>query len=194
MGMVTDGKGTGKKAQVDNTNRLLTRSISESIQHAHSHNDGQAYQVIGTATLSSGTITAIHLKNTSTTLDIVVTYIRHQILDQSGGTAFPNASNYYRIALGRTYSSDGTAVTPVNLNTNSANEAEATVYNNSPTLAGTAQEIDRWYTKAEGDMNLFNKEGSIIIGQNGTLELSYIGDQSAGTIYTRLSFMMIPIN
>ncbi len=191
MNMITDGKGTGYRARVDNSNRLLVRSFSETIQHSVSHNEGQAYQIIGEATLSSGTTTALHIKNISSTKDLIITYLRHQIIDQSGGTAFPNVSNYYRISLGRIYDSEGTEVTPVNLNTNSANSAEVTVYNDDPSLTGTANEIDRWYTKAEGDMNTFNKEGSIILGQNGTLELSYIGDQTSGTIYTRLSFIMM---
>ncbi len=148
-------------------------------------------RAIGTATLSNGTIVSLHITNNSPTLDMIITYIRHQIIDPTSGTVFPNASNYYRIALGRAYSSEGTEVTPVNLNTLGANEAEITAYMENPTLTGTTKEIDRWYTKAEGDMNTFNKEGSIVIGQGGTIELSYIGDQTAGTIYTRLSFMMM---
>lgn len=121
---------------------------------------------------------------------MVITYIRHQIIDTSGGTAFPNVNNYFRIALGRTYVSGGTEINPVNINSGSANMAEITAYEGNPTLTGTAQEIDRWYTKSEGDMNAFNKEGSVILGKNGTLELSYIGDQSSGIIYTRISFIM----
>ncbi len=191
MSIIEDGKGTGKKAQVDDENRIQVRSLSETIQHSISHSNREAYQVIGTATLSSGTVTAIHITNNSTTKDVIVTYVRHQIIDQSGGTAFPNAFNYYRIALGRTYVSGGTEIIPININTSSANTAEMTVYNNAPLLTGTAKEIDRFYTKAEGDMNIFNKEGSVILGFNGTLELSYIGDQTDGTFYTRISFLMM---
>lgn len=68
--------------------------------------------------------------------------------------------------------------------------AEIISYGNTPTLIGTAKEIDRWYTKSEGDMNSFNKEGSVILEKNGTLELSYVGNQSSGIIYTRISFIM----
>lgn len=159
-----------------------------------SHNEGEAYQVLGTTTLSSGTVPILHIANNSAIKDVVVTYIRHQILDNSGGTDFPNVSNYFKIAFGRTYVSGGTEVDPVNLNTESGNEAEVTVYDSGPILTGTAREIDRWYTKEEGDMNVFNKEGSVVLGRNGTLELSYIGDQSAGIVYVRLSFIMIPVH
>ena len=132
----------------------------------------------------------MHVKNTSSTKNLVVTYIRHQIIDQSGGTAIPNASNYFRIALGRTYSAGGSTATPVNVFTGSGNTAEATIYQGAPTLTGTANEIDRWYTKAEADMNTFNKEGAVIVPPNQTIELAYVGDQTSGTLYTRLSFVM----
>ena len=191
MGVIEDGKGTGIKAQVDSDNKLLVRSFSESIQHSVSHSDGQAYQLIGTANLSDGIVVTVHIINNSSDLDIVVTYIRHQILDAGGGTLFPNSSNYFRIALGRNYSSGGTMVSPININTSSANSAAATAYNDNPVLTGTAKEIDRWYTKENGDMNVFNKEGAVILGNNGTLELSYVGDQTSGIIYSRISFIMM---
>ncbi|KKM87174.1 hypothetical protein LCGC14_1271620 [marine sediment metagenome] len=188
--MIRDGTGKGYLVQVTSTNRLAVEAISKSLQHEISENKGQAYQVIGMATLASGTVISLHILNTSSTRNLVVTYIRHQIIDESGGTALPNASNYFRIAFNRTFSSGGSTVTPVNLNQGSGNEAEVTAYDTNPTLAGTAKEIDRWYTKAEADMNTFNKEGSIVIQPNHTMELAYIGDQTSGTLYTRLSFLM----
>lgn len=189
--LIEDGTGGGYKSKVTQQNELKTAGESRSIQHEASKVDEQAYQVIGTATLSSGTVVPMHLKNTSATKKMVITYIRHQVIDQSGGTAIPNASNYFSVRFGRTYSSGGTEVTPVNVNRGSGNAADATTYNDDPTLAGTATEIDRWYTKAEADMNIFVKEGSVIIKPNNTIELAYVGDQSSGTIYARLSFIMV---
>jgi len=188
--IIRDGKGTSVAAQVDSTHRLKTRAVSESKQNTVSTEDGQAYQVIGTATLAAATVASLHVKNTSTNKYLVVTYMRHQVVDPSGGTAIPNTSNYFRIALGRTRTGGGSAVTPVNLNSTSGNDAEVEAYANGPTLTGTAGEIDRWYTKSEADMNTFSKEGSIVLGPQGTIELSYIGDQTGGTLYSRLSFFM----
>lgn len=188
--MIKDGTGRGYLVKVTNENELAVESISESIQHHISSVKQEAYQLIGTATLAAGTVVGVHLKNTSADKQLVVTYIRHQIIDQSGGTAIPNASNYYRVALNRTYSSGGSIITPVNVYAGSGNAAEVTAYGSNPTLAGTAAEIDRWYTKAEADMNIFNKEGAVILPPNQTLELSYVGDQTAGTLYTRISFIM----
>lgn len=187
---IQDGMGTGKKAHVDNNNRLEVKSFSESIQHTMSHVDEQAYQAIGISNLRNGVTPVLHLTNNSTNRDVVVTHIRHQVLDNSGGTAFPNSSNYLRIALGRIYDSGGVEVMPTNINTNSGNNADVTIFNGNATLSGTATVIDRWYTKAAGDMYEFNKEGSLIIGIGDTLELSYVGDQTAGVVYSRLSFLM----
>jgi len=185
-----DGTGTGNLARVGSDKRLWVESKSDSVQHSVSEEAQQAYQCIGTATLAAATVTALHIKNTSADKTLVVTYIRHQIIDQSGGTALPNVSNYFSIALGRTLSAGGSTATPVNVYGGSGNAAQVTATQGAPTLAGTANEIDRWYTKSEADMNVFVKEGSVIIPPNQTIELSYVGDQTSGTIYTRISFLM----
>ena len=188
--MIVDGTGKGYRAKVSSSNKLEVIAISDSIQHEVSQSQGQAYQVIGIATLSSGRTVSLHVSNSSSTRSLVVTYVRHQIIDHSGGTTFPNASNYFSLALGRVYVSGGATVTPVNLNQGSGNNAEVVAYQTNPTLSGTVFEIDRWYTKAEGDMNAFIKEGSIVVQPNRTIELAYVGDQTGGIIYSRMSFLM----
>lgn len=189
MNTILDGTGKGYKAKVGKDNRLWIESKSSSIQHQVSIVDGQAYQIIGITTLGSGTVTVLHIKNVSN-LNLVITYLRHQLVGASGGTAFPNSSNYFSVRLGRTYVSGGSAATAVNVNAGSGNEADITAYQDNPTLTGTANEIDRWYTKADGDMNTFNKEGSVVIPPSSTFEISYVGDQTGGTIYARVSFIM----
>ena len=187
---IRDGTGTGSLAQVTDERRLSVTSKNEPLQHSISVEYQQAYQCLGFTTLANGTVTAIHLKNTSSTENMIVTYIRHQIIDPAGGTAFPNSSNYYSMRLGRIYSSGGTVAIPVNLFAGTGNIAGVIAYQESPVLSGSALEIDRQYTKAAGDMNSFNKEGSLIIPPNQTMEISYVGDQTSGTIYTRVSFLM----
>jgi hypothetical protein len=189
--MIIDGKGSGKRAEVNSDNQLVSAAVSQSIQHWLSRFKEQAYQVIGTANLAAGTIAALHIKNIATDKLLTVTYIRHQVIDLAGGTALPNASNYFIIALGRLRVSGGAEIAPVNVNEGSGLEAMVEAYQGNPTLTGTAKEIDRWYTKAEGDMNTFSKEGAVIVQPGRGLELSYVGDQAAGILYTRLSFLMV---
>ena len=188
--IVNGADGCAYKAKVDSDHRLRTYAKSASIQHVVSEHKQEVYQLIGTATLSSGTVTVLHIKNNSSDKNIVVTYLRHQVVGASGGTSFPNTSNYFSVGLTRTYSSGGDIATPVNVFSGSGNTAQITAYQNGPTLAGTSQEIDRWYTKADGDMNTFNKEGALIIPSNQTMEVSYVGDRTGGTIYARISFIM----
>jgi hypothetical protein len=188
--MIRDGTGRGNLVGVTSENRLMVTAKTESLQHLVSSESGQAYQVLGTTPLVNGRVTVLHIKNISSTLNMVVTYIRHQIISPSGGTTIPNINNYFILTTGRTYVSDGDPKIPVNVNIGSGNLAEVTVYNGAPTLTGAEKEIDRWYTQASGDMNTMNKEGSLIVQPNNTLEMSYIGDQTSGTLYSRMSFIM----
>lgn len=189
MDMIKDGTGRGYLAKVNSANQLTVLSKSASIQHFASE-DGNAYQIIGLATLSSGTVAILHVCNENPNRQMVITYIRHQVIGATGGTSFPNASNYFSIRLGRTYVSGGDTATAVNLYAGSGNTPILTSYQNEPTLTGTEREIDRWYTKADGDMNVFVKEGSVIIPPNETIEVAYVGDRTSGTVYARISFIM----
>ncbi|NOR58424.1 MAG: hypothetical protein GQ474_07875 [Sulfurimonas sp.] len=190
--MIIDGTGSGGyPAKIGSDNRLWVRAIAESQQHTIAHDNQEAFQVIGTTALSSGTVTALHIKNGSVDKDVVITYLRHQIVDAAGGTAFPNASNYFTLGFNRTYSTGGTLAVPVNTNSGSVTTSQATVYEGNPTLSGTAKELDRWYTKADGDMNTFNKDGALILRPNQTMELSYVGDHTSGLLYTRLSYVLV---
>ncbi len=188
--MVKDGTGKGYLAKVSKDNHLQVESVAETIQHHISKEEQQAYQLIGTANLAAAAVVCLHIKNTSSTRILVGTYIRHQIIDQSGGTALPNVSNYFKISFDRIYSSGGSSITPVNMYAGSGKAAEVTAFGSAPTLTGTANEFDRWYTKQEADMNVFIKEGSIILPPGQTMELAYVGDQTGGIIYSRLSFIM----
>ena len=169
----------------------VVSAISESIQHHNSHTIKQAYQVKGTATPIAGTAVVLHVKNTSTDKDMVVNYIRCQVLDLvTAGTALPNASNYFRVAFNRTYASGGSAVVPVNMNPTSGNTAQVTAYHDAPTLGGTALEFDVEYPKAEAELIRWNKEGAVILQPNGTIEVAYVGDFTDGLAYSRISFLM----
>ena len=189
---LVNGTGSGCfPLEIGPDNRAHVRAISESLQHVTAHEEQNAYQVIGEADLASGTVVPLHIMNGSVSADVIITYIRHQIIDAANGTAFPNVSNYFRLNFGREYSSGGTLAAIANTNSGSVKSSEAVVYEGNPTLSGTAIELDRWYTKAEGDMNTFNKEGAVILRPSQSMELAYVGDHTAGIIYTRLSFIVV---
>ena len=187
---IKDGTGGGNLAKVGADNQLWVRSKSISLQHAISEDDQDAYQVWGTATLASGTTTILHIVNNSADKNLVINYIRLQILDPSGGTNIPNASNYFSLGTGRTYSTGGTEVTPTNMFLGDGKLSAITVYNDDPTLAGTDIVFDRWYPESEGKMYRYQKEGALIIPTEKSLEISFQGDQTGGIGFCRISYVM----
>lgn len=181
----------GLIAGVTKDGQLRVQAEIHELQHEISTKFGRVFQAIGTASLASGTVTALHIRNDDPDRNIIISFERMAVVGASGGTAFPNASNYFSIRFNRTVSSGGSAVTPVNVNRTSGRAAVATVTQGAPTLAGTALEFDRWHPNKDGDREVFNKQGSVVLGLNDTLEVSFVGNHTSGTAYARVTFMFL---
>ncbi len=189
MSIIRDA-ATGVSAKINTEGQMRVTAESESREHYSSRVHGQTYQAQGTATLASGTTTVLHLKNTSTTRKMVVSFVRLQIIDQAGGTALPAASNYWELGFDEAVASGGTEVAPVNLNRSSGNTAEVTATYGAPTMSGTFLQSDVHYAKGDGDANGYDMAGGWILGQNDTVSIRYVGDQTSGTAYGRFTFTM----
>ena len=182
-----DGTGTGNRASINSENRLLTVAINHELQHQRSFYDGQVYQVIGEHTLtSSGNKTLLHITNNDPEKNLVVSYMRIQYPDN---TSVINMDTYFQLGFGRTYVSNGAAVTPVNMNNSSAHNASVECYRDAPTLAGSFIEVDRWY--CDKSMMVFNKHGSLVLGLANSMEWRLITNQTSGLAYVRVTMMMI---
>ena len=189
--IIESGTGNGRLVGVTAENQLNVRAETHSIQHHKSAVDGQAYQVIGDfAAVNNATHTILHCTNDNTTKDMVITYIRMQYLDQAGGTTIPAAATYFQIGTGTAYSSGGSAVTPVNMNTGSGQVSSITSYDNNATVTGTFTEIDRWYPVSDGDTMTYNKQASLIIKPGDTVEVRVVSDNTSGVAYSRISYIM----
>ena len=117
--------------------------------------------------------------------------MRAQIVGATGG-AFNSLTNYLEMGFGRTVASGGTPTTPANMNRSSGVVASVTATEGAPTMAGTFAEVgDRWHPTASGEAAVYNKEGSVILGLNDTMELRYVGTHTAGEIFARVTFMMM---
>lgn len=182
--------GTG--ANVTKGNQLQTHSESLPQQHYISHNFGRTFQAFGhSGTLEAGIITCLHVKNDDPDRDMVVTFFRAQIIGASGGS-FDALTDYLEFGFGRTVDSGGTAMIPANMNRSSGVAASVTATENAPTMAGTFVPIgDLWHPAASGETALYNKNGSVILGLNDTLEIRYVGTHTAGEIHCRITFMMV---
>lgn len=180
----------GLIAGVTKEHQLLGRVESHELQHHISINSGDAYQVISTDTgITAKTQTIMHLKNTSATKLCVITFIRLFAITNTGSK--PVVGEYWELGLGRTVSADGTAATPVNMNSTSGRTAPVTCTGIDPTMAGTFNAIDKFYN-ANAEV-VYNKQGSIILGLNDTFEARLL---SAGTgeATARVTFMMMDID
>ena len=198
MTIIADGQGNGYNAGVTSGNRVKVSSYSVPFQHVHS-NDGEAFQVSSTTQAISGTNTAIIMKNDNEDKSIVLTFVRHQVITGSGGTAFPNESSFFFMAFDTEYSGSGEVSVPTNMNTSFSKESGASVYSQNPIIVKSAGGLadfsdrsifDRWYTKDFGDMSAMTKQGALIVGPGGSLELGYQTDMASATVYVRASFFL----
>jgi hypothetical protein len=166
----------GTIAGVTDEHQLEVRSENHELQHHISWVDENVYQAIYNDTgITAASQTVLHVKNTSSTKRLVISFVR--LLDMSSITTYA-AGNYFTMGFNEVYASAGDVVTPVNTNVSSGKVAEATVYGD-PTMADTGvfTQIDRVYTKA-GDQVVYNKQGSIILGLNDTFSIKFV---STGT-------------
>ena len=185
MAKIIDGSGKGYEAKVTSSNRLLTEALSVPIQHAVSHDKQQSYQVISTIDIAASKQYFLSVTNTSSTKDMIVTYIRVN----SASAAATNEDAFFSIEVNGSYTSGGSAVIPTNVYVGSPNSADVEAYGNGAiTTGGTPLEIDRNYTA--NSMQSFSKEGSIVIPKNATIHIAHTGSTAAGTAYARISFYM----
>ena len=101
---IQDGTGSGRLVKVNSDNALVVSSIIQTEQHWEALKNSRAYQTWGTVSLSPGTVNCLYIEPTITDLDLVVTYIRIQVIGASGGTSFPNVSNYFDVLPKRPFS------------------------------------------------------------------------------------------
>lgn len=186
--IIEDGTGNGYQVKISDENALKIVGETHHIQHHFSKIKGQTFQLLSTLSFNaSGSHSLIHIKNTSASLLLGITYIR---LQGVGFSSLPSENDYISIGGDTTYSSGGTTITPINMNFKSGNVADIIAYKDS-TVTGTLSEIDRWYIKDNGTEERYEKWGSILLGQNNTFEVVLNTINTSGTFKTRITFCMI---
>lgn len=182
----------GDIAGVTSEHQLQVEAETHELQHHVSRTTGQAYQVQGeTDTLTAADIPILHIINDDPDRSLVVSFIRSGIADANA--TLPDIGNYIKLGFGTTMTG-GTAVTPVNMNRKSGADALVTATASTPTRVGTFVEFDRWYPSADGDRESYNKQGSLILGLNDTLEIAHVSTSTAGIAWARVTFMMMDLN
>jgi hypothetical protein len=191
---IESGTGNGYYAGIDSQNRLRTASVSSTEQHAVSSVTQKAFQVIGEATAVNGVVNVLHIKNSTADQTYTLTYMRMSNIDLAGGTAVPNAANYFELGTGMSYNSGGSAAEAVNVYVGSTVLSGGIFYKANPTLTGTFVPIDKHWPNGDADEHFYDKKGSLMVPPGQTLTLRYTGDHTSGTLYTRFSFYVSPIS
>ena len=179
----------GNAASVLEDGRLTVDSKSSPLQHIVSSEEQQAYQVQGSVVLINGTTTALHIKNISTTRNMVITFIRMQLV--APVAVVPELATYVTINRNTTIAG-GALVIPENMYLGHSNAAEVVANSGTTpiTIGGVAAEFDRWYPASDGDRNTFNKEGVVLIPPQEAINLSMVSGTAGGELHTRISFIM----
>jgi len=188
MTLIEDGKGRGRQVAVDFRNRIETSSLTKAFQHVVSHQDGLTYQFIGDAAEFNGTASVLWIENTSSTKDLVVSYIRVQLVGTDATAVSATSSKFFRLNKDSSSRSGGATITPINMNFKSGLTADANAFSGNTAMTSTAgSEFDRWYPNSSGMMT-FNKEGSLILGKGDVLEVAFTSNEAQGaTAYARVT-------
>ena len=128
MVYIEDGQGTGRKAGVNDENRVLANCVTESLEHHTNVEEGEAYNYSMSETPAASGATIVYIKNESDK-NIILEGI--QIMNQE--------TQMYEASLGDTGTPAGTVtVTPASLNAGAGNVADGVFYAGS-NITGLAQ-------------------------------------------------------
>ena len=186
-----DNTGKAWGLGITENNQALVQAEVQELQHYISINDAQVYQIIGEISdIASGINTLLNIRNDSSILKGIISYIRLQLPGVAGEgiTKLPDEGTYFQFGKNSGRVSGGVEVVPENVNFSSGNVAELTAHKDM-VITSDFVEIDRWYP--DSSMQIFNKHGSVILGLNNNFELRLVtGDATLLTAYCRVTIML----
>jgi len=189
MAVQIQNSSDGTIAGVTSEGQLKVVSENHELQHHISWHNEDVYQCLAIDTsITATTDQVLHLKNTSSTKKLVISYIRCQAVSDITAA---EVTEYWSLHVNDTVASGGSAGVVTNMNLSSGKVAEVTATIADPSMDGVGVEIDRYYPKQAGDEVVYNKSGSIILGLNDTFHISFTSGASAGHAKARVTFMMI---
>ena len=189
--IIEDGKGTGYTAQVDNTNLLYTKAVTETLLSHSSHEDGSAFGIstpMLTVTATGGRM--LFIKNTSNSNNFLITDFW---FNWNGGS-----TNYNRPCYGQLIFGDTQPTT--NITTGAAGTLNRT--------ANTDSELTVLYWNEVGDgmtghvaggvafswcysssPSYYHTGGAIILGNTNTLSVNLRGEEIGEASVNILGFV-----
>jgi hypothetical protein len=155
---IEDGGGTGRRATVDNEQRLDVHAVTATTEHDVNHRNGEAYHLVFSQTPTGANDCFLYIKNNSDTKDLCIEGIWFRVA----------SAEQVLMKLGDTgTTSGGTTATPANLNAGSGKVADGTfeVGNDITGLSGGTTIEKYWLANTASSH--FNFEQDIIIPKNG---------------------------
>lgn len=174
---IEDGKGTGRLAQVDTNNRMLTQAAASTELHENSKTDAEVYMFSTGAFITISTTATetgiLYIKNTNTTKDLFIHSIR------TCGEVGQKVT-LYKNPTGGTLVTDQTAAQTTNLNFKSSNIASADVYKGADTKTVSGGTWVGQHINGVGHSTI-DAGDAIILGRNDSLAVTFEVD-SAGEV------------
>ncbi len=160
MSVIEDGKGSGKKARVTNTNRLDVSARTEDRIFYASRDDETAFSVYGKRNFTAGSQTNENI--------ISLTYTGNNKLYIKDIMFSSNSSDAkIEIYFDATSVSGGTSITPLNMNRGSAITSETTCLNGETTLTGTVTNNNEMFdVRLSNSSFLMDFRSAIILTKN----------------------------
>jgi hypothetical protein len=168
-----DGKGTGRKAEINLSNQLSTFSIVETEFLSVNANDEKAFVWDYPAYNYDAADTVMWLRNDS---DLNL-HIHHIFL-------YSNTATVVQLHIPDNVTPAGNAITGSNINITSGITAEATAYQDE-TVGSQGTVLQTEYIPANGTLSILKEEGyEIILGKNDVIaiDLVTVGSSTFGHI------------
>ena len=196
MGLqIEDGTGSGQLVEVSD-NRLRAFAVNVSLtNHLSLEQANQTvFTVVGTAVIVSGTTVVLHVINNDPSDMLVIDRVAVQAIPSiiSGPGSAPSSGTYFSLGYGRTVTSGGTVVTPINLNRTATKVANVTATSSNPNMTGTFVESHRWLVQGSGAAFelITPASNDIILGRANTVEIQYNSTITSATMLTIFKFFM----
>jgi hypothetical protein len=174
MAIIEDGKGSGKKAEVNAENRLLTHAITQTLEHHSNVSEGTAYQLLFQKTPSSADCCFVYMKN-GNGVNLIV----------EGILLRTSSDEQIEVKLKTTGTAVGTAAVPANCNAGSGNNADGTfIVDDGITGLTHGNTVERFYITGSNTSSYYNFEQDLIVPPNQTLCLHAVtgGIEIDGTL------------
>lgn len=185
--IIESGIGNGKLAAVDEDNRVLTASFNIPFDHLIAKDYQKTFYAFGEVTPVNGTVGVIYLKNENQSDIVAVKKFKLSHVGLTGGTAVPNASNYFNIEMDAEYTSGGSIKVPVNLTSGSPVLSGTVCYENGFNATGST--VTKNYPSLTN--NLIDVDGSLLIPPGKAIAVNYVGDNTGGVIQAGVEFSIV---